>query len=296
MDHVTSASASDLDAVCNLIEGQQQRPERTIPYFSNEAGAIAEEVTAEDDWADRAWVVRTDAGAAGFLMAEVDADLDRVWWMGPFADGDWATIADALYAYGRPRINATGEELAGDGRHLELDEFARRHGFRAEPASVALRCISAPDSPTFPGRTAVGDAGVTEMTSAEHRAVAALHDRLFPGTHTTGWRLVDKEADRFRCLVARAGSSVVGYVAVESQADGSGYIDFVGVAPEHRRAGLGRVLVAAATNTLFERGASYVHLTVRESNMAARRLYASLGFTEDSVLRPYRKGFTLDDS
>jgi GNAT superfamily N-acetyltransferase len=246
MDRVTPASAIDLDAVCALIEGQQQRPERTIPYFSKEASAIAAEVTAEADWSARAWMVGDDDGVAGFLMAEVDADLDRVWWMGPFADRDWSGIADMLYAHGRSLIDAGGEELAGDVRHLELAEFARRHGFRAEVASVALRCTRAPGSASIRWRTDEPGAEVAEMTAADHRAVAALHDRLFPGTHTTGGRLVEKEADRFRCLVARAGSSVVGYVAVEAQADGSGYIDFVGVAPEHRRAGLGGVLVAEA--------------------------------------------------
>jgi ribosomal protein S18 acetylase RimI-like enzyme len=293
---VTPASETDLDMVCALIEDQQRRRERSIPYFSKESAAIAEEITAEPDWFDRAWMIRTDAGVEGFLMAEIDGDLDRVWWMGPFAAGDWSTIADTLYAHGSVAITATGEELAGDAHHLELAEFARRHGFKAEVASVALRCAAAPDLDTIRPLVSTVGATVATMTPADRSAVAALHDRLFPGTHTTGQRLVDKEADRFHCLVAHTGNAVVGYVAVEEQADGSGYIDFVGVAAEHRRAGLGRVLVAEATNTLFELGSAYVHLTVRETNAPARRLYASLGFSEDAILRPYRKGFTLDDS
>jgi ribosomal protein S18 acetylase RimI-like enzyme len=39
--------------------------------------------------------------------------------------------------------------------------------------------------------------------------------------------------------------------------------------------------------------ATHAHLTVRSANDAARRLYASLGFTEERVLVPMRRGFTL---
>jgi hypothetical protein len=39
--------------------------------------------------------------------------------------------------------------------------------------------------------------------------------------------------------------------------------------------------------------ATHAHLTVRLGNVAARRLCGSLGFTEERVLVPMRRGFTL---
>ena len=53
-------------------------------------------------------------------------------------------------------------------------------------------------------------------------------------------------------------------------------------------------MVQAATDRLLELGATSVNLTVRESNVAARALYDSLGFTTERVIRPYRKGFSLE--
>jgi len=54
----------------------------------------------------------------------------------------------------------------------------------------------------------------------------------------------------------------------------------VAVHPEHRRQGLARLLLRAAIDRARDAGAETVFLEVRESNQAARALYARLGFTE----------------
>ena len=91
----------------------------------------------------------------------------------------------------------------------------------------------------------------------------------------------------------RSRGRVAGYVAFEVQPDGSGYLDFLGVATEFRRRGLAAQLVRAAVTELVDRGASSIHLTVRENSHGARALYVGLGFEEERVIRPLRKGFTL---
>jgi ribosomal protein S18 acetylase RimI-like enzyme len=98
--------------------------------------------------------------------------------------------------------------------------------------------------------------------------------------------------DRIRLVVERDGD-VAGYVAVERQPDGNGYVDFLGVAPGHRRRGLGAELVRAGVAALAELGCRRFHLTVREADTGARALYAGLGFTEERVIRPFRRGFSL---
>ena len=123
--------------------------------------------------------------------------------------------------------------------------------------------------------------------------LGALHEALFPGTHATGRQLVeDRDVDHVR-LVAEIEGRVAGYVAFEVQPDGSGYLDFLGVATEFRRRGLAAQLVRAAVTELVDRGASSIHLTVRENSHGARALYVGLGFEEERVIRPLRKGFTL---
>ena len=54
-----------------------------------------------------------------------------------------------------------------------------------------------------------------------------------------------------------------------------------------RRAGAGALLLNGAMAAARARGATAVHLDVRESNAAARALYARFGFTEVGRRRAY---------
>jgi ribosomal protein S18 acetylase RimI-like enzyme len=280
------AEADEITEIAAFISRQQQLAHRRIPYLSEEPEAIITELSELDDWQAHCHVLRDGSGISGFLAADIDRDMGRVWWWGPFAGAEsWMEGAEALYAAARHHLaqaHVTEEELAGTSEHADLASFAARNGFLAEEESVALECR----------RPTPGASGLTRPMSAEDRAeVELLHDALFPGTHTPGAALV-ADHPRRSILVTAVGGALAGYVAVEAQADGSGYVDFVGVATEHRGRGLGAALVGDATSGLFETGATYVHLTVRAGNTSARRLYRSLGFEEAFILVPYRRGFT----
>ena len=80
-------------------------------------------------------------------------------------------------------------------------------------------------------------------------------------------------------LVAAAPEGIAGYVIAQDAAD-EGEILNLAVAPARHRGGVGRALVKRALATLAGRGAHRVFLEVRQSNAAARALYASLGFQE----------------
>ncbi len=80
-------------------------------------------------------------------------------------------------------------------------------------------------------------------------------------------------------LVAEADGGVVGYVIGRVAAD-EGEILNVGVHPQWRRRGIARALVRALLDALGAAGARAVYLEVRESNAAARQLYAAFGFGE----------------
>lgn len=100
--------------------------------------------------------------------------------------------------------------------------------------------------------------------------------------HTYYLVAIDDEAPRevlaYAGLLAGAGS-------------GEGDIQTIAVAPEHRGAGLGRVLMLALIDEGRRRGAARLFLEVRADNPVARSLYASLGFAEVGVRpRYYRHG------
>lgn len=87
-------------------------------------------------------------------------------------------------------------------------------------------------------------------------------------------------------LVAEVGGGVAGYV-VARDAAGEGEILNLAVAPAGRRHGVGRALVECVLGELSTRGVRDVFLEVRESNAAARALYAAQGFQEVGRRRRY---------
>jgi ribosomal-protein-alanine N-acetyltransferase len=87
-------------------------------------------------------------------------------------------------------------------------------------------------------------------------------------------------------LVAEEGPSVLGYLIAWHVGPDAEILN-VAVAPEARRGGVGRRLVAGALELLGGGGIRSAFLEVRESNGAARRLYGSLGFAEVGRRRGY---------
>lgn len=77
---------------------------------------------------------------------------------------------------------------------------------------------------------------------------------------------------------ALAASVMVGF-------DGHrGWVYYLAVAPERRRAGLGRTMMDAAEAWLRARGAPKIQLMVREDNEAALGFYEALGLERQKVV------------
>jgi len=85
-----------------------------------------------------------------------------------------------------------------------------------------------------------------------------------------------------------AGYVVAWYVMDE------GELANLAVGNAHRQRGLGRSLLEAMLQDATIRGISNVYLEVRESNAAARRLYASAGFEEVGRRKRYYRSPTED--
>lgn len=283
----------DLSAVAAFLADRQADPGQHIGYLNTEPAAIVGQLRGLEPLGTGGLLVaRVDGRIVGVLAAEWDTEPPRCWWHGPFVadDADPAEVAEALLRRGEQLLPATvtEQETCGDDRHAWLAGFARRHGFVAEEASAVLgRELGT----ALPERT-LATVPVEDLDAEQRDAVAALHEQLFPNTHTPGAKLVSGGTDRL--LVVLEDGDVGGYVAVERQEDGEGYLDFLGVAPAARGRGLGSALVAAACHEMRDGlGCRATHLTVRVSNAAARKVYANNGFTEERVLVPFRKGYSI---
>lgn len=115
--------------------------------------------------------------------------------------------------------------------------------------------------------------------------VASIEEMSF----SLPWSLESLElmlTDQASALVALEDGRVLGYVGMMCVLD-EGQIINVAVHPDARRRGVGRSLMQAAEAYAKERGIVFLSLEVRESNIAARSLYSSLGWEEQGI----RKGF-----
>ena len=125
-----------------------------------------------------------------------------------------------------------------------------------------------------------------EKMSREHLSeVASIEEMSF----SLPWSLESLElmlTEQASALVALEDGRVLGYVGMMCVLD-EGQILNVAVHPDARRRGVGRTLMEAAQTYAKERGIVFLSLEVRESNIAARSLYSSLGWEEQGI----RKGF-----
>ena len=102
---------------------------------------------------------------------------------------------------------------------------------------------------------------------------------------TFEYLLTAPEAVSYRATTS--GGSMVGFVVGLVEPDHTGHITTVGVAPDHRRRQLAKRLMAVVERGFRQRGVRIVRLEVRSLNIAAQKLYESLGYAVTQRLPKY---------
>ncbi len=116
-------------------------------------------------------------------------------------------------------------------------------------------------------------------------AIAAMEAATFPSGASESF-LASLTGGAGAVLAAAEGGALLGYAWYQLVLD-EGYVGNVAVAESCRRQGVGTALVRAMLADAGERGAAFLTLEVRESNLAARRLYERCGFETVGVRRNY---------
>ena len=118
---------------------------------------------------------------------------------------------------------------------------------------------------------------VRKAIAADIPAVAALERSEFPDGADEGMLARLLAAEGGVIFVVEEGGDLFGYVWARFVLD-EGDIGNVAVAPDFRRRGAGAALLKVLLEEAARRQAAVVQLEVRESNLAARRLYEKNGF------------------
>lgn len=126
---------------------------------------------------------------------------------------------------------------------------------------------------------------IVEATAGDEAALIALWDAC---DLTRAWNPPARDiafalaGPTSAILIARGDAGLAGSVMVGH--DGHrGWVYYLAVAPDARRAGLGRALMAAAETWLRERGVPKIQLMVRTGNEQAHAFYRALGFDDQPV-------------
>lgn len=102
---------------------------------------------------------------------------------------------------------------------------------------------------------------------------------------TFEYLLTATEAVSYRATTS--AGSMVGFVIGLIEPDHTGHITTVGVSPDHRRRHLAKRLMAEVEKGFRQSNVRIVRLEVRSLNIAAQKLYESLGYTVTQRLPKY---------
>jgi ribosomal protein S18 acetylase RimI-like enzyme len=84
-------------------------------------------------------------------------------------------------------------------------------------------------------------------------------------------------------LVATIDETIVGSVMAGYEGH-RGWINYLAVSPEHRRCGIGRMLMAEAQRLLTDVGCPKINLQVRSDNAGVIAFYRAIGYSVDDVV------------
>ena len=127
---------------------------------------------------------------------------------------------------------------------------------------------------------ATGDDDLSEVGELQRRAFTNPW-----GADALKWELNNTDVARLY-LMSTASGPLVAYCACWLVFDEL-HINSLAVDEPWRRRGLARRLLADVFRDVIQSGAQSATLEVRQSNIAARRLYEALGFTVEAVRRAY---------
>ncbi|MEO5346390.1 MAG: ribosomal protein S18-alanine N-acetyltransferase [Magnetococcus sp. YQC-9] len=131
-----------------------------------------------------------------------------------------------------------------------------------------------------------GGCRLTDLVLSHVSAVAALELEIAPSPWSAGMLAAELILEGWRKVLLTSDQQLVGYLVARLLYD-EWHLLTLGVAPDYRRRGLGRGLVAALLEEACLPPGREVLLEVRASNIAARSLYEGMGFTRIGLRRGY---------
>ena len=140
--------------------------------------------------------------------------------------------------------------------------------------------------PLMPAKETIN---IRSMSEPDLDAVLAIEQVSFPSPWNREHFIQEIHSPLAFPFVADLAGTIAGYVCLMSLFEEAQIMN-IAVAVQQRGMGVGRLLLERAVVVAREKGAERLVLEVRESNLAAIRLYERLGFAQFSVRKGYYEG------
>lgn len=132
---------------------------------------------------------------------------------------------------------------------------------------------------------------IRQMKLSDLTRIIALENRLFSAPWTEKAFENELEDNPYGYYVVYEEHGIIGYLGLWI-VDTTMQITTLGVDPAYQRQGIARQLLNHMMEIAKSKGVSLITLEVRQSNVAAKALYTSLGFKTVAIRKHY---YTLPD-
>jgi len=131
------------------------------------------------------------------------------------------------------------------------------------------------------------DVVLTPMRRRHLRNVLRIEHQVYPRPWSLGLYMSELALTSTRAyVVARVGTSVVGYAGVMLVGD-DGHITTIAVQPDWHRRQIATRMLACLVRTSVAKGVLQLTLEVRMSNLGAQAMYSGFGFAPAGVRKRY---------
>jgi ribosomal-protein-alanine N-acetyltransferase len=128
---------------------------------------------------------------------------------------------------------------------------------------------------------------IRQVNPTDIGGVERIENASFTDPYPTSLLLALALSNPSTFLVATLKGEVIGYASATIEGGDSAHLASVAIDPAYRERGVAKQLLESLLSTLRRRGISHVKLEVRESNLAAQKLYLSIGFQHHHRVKNY---------